>query len=96
MAHLTHVSAFAAELSLAFDNYKAVLYLELISEAGNSMNYTLEKIYKAKDVVKNRSVPLGFSVWPDIKTNDWNQYYYFYDGNSQVNILPKNIFSVIQ
>ena len=77
------------------DNYKAVLYLELISEAGNSMNYTLEKIYKAKDVVKNRSVPLGFSVWPDIKTNDWNQYYYFYDGNSQVNILPKNIFSVI-
>ena len=76
------------------DNYKAILYLELVSETGNSMSYTLEKIYKAKDVVKNRSVPLGFSVWPDIKTNDWNQYYYFYDGNSQVNILPKNIFSV--
>ena len=76
------------------DNYKAVLYLELKTEAGNSMNYTLEKIYKAKDVVKNRTVPLGFSIWPDIKVEDWSQYYFFYDGNAQVNILPKNIFSV--
>ena len=76
------------------DNYKSILYLELVNESGNSMSYTLEKIYKAKDVVKNRSVPLGFSVWPDIKTNDWDQYYFFYDGNAQVNVLPKNIFSV--
>ena len=76
------------------DNYKAILYLELKTEAGNSMSYTLEKIYKAKDIVKNRTVPLGFSIWPDIKTEDWSQYYFFYDGNAQVNILPKNIFSV--
>ena len=26
--------------------------------------------YKAKDIVKNRTVPLGFSIWPDIKTED--------------------------
>ena len=58
------------------------------------MNYTLEKIYKAKDVVKNRTVPLGFSIWPDIKFEDLNQYYFFYDGNAQVNLLPKNIFAV--
>ena len=38
------------------DNYKAVIYLELVSEKGNSMSYTLEKTYKAKDVVKNRGV----------------------------------------
>ena len=76
------------------DNYKAVIYLELVSEAGNPMNYTLEKIYKAKDVVKNRGVPLGFSVWPDIKIDNWDQYFFFYDGNAQVNILPKNIFAV--
>ena len=76
------------------DNYKAVIYLELVSEKGNSMNYTLEKIYKAKDVVKNRGVPLGFSVWPDIKIENWDQYFFFYDGNAQVNILPKNIFAV--
>ncbi len=53
-----------------------------------------EKIYKAKDVVKNRGVPLGFSVWPDIKIDNWDQYFFFYDGNAQVNILPKNIFSI--
>ena len=76
------------------DNYKVVLYLELKTESGNSMNYTLEKIYKAKDVVKNRTVPLGFSIWPDVKTTSWDQYYFFYDGNAQVNILPKNIFAV--
>ena len=76
------------------DNYKVVIYLELVSESGNSMNYTLEKIYKAKDVVKNRGVPLGFSVWPDIKIDNWDQYFFFYDGNAQVNILPKNIFAV--
>ena len=76
------------------DNYKVVIYLELVSETGNSMNYTLEKIYKAKDVVKNRGVPLGFSVWPDIKIENWDQYFFFYDGNAQVNILPKNIFAV--
>ena len=76
------------------DNYKAVIYLELTSETGTTINYTLEKIYKAKDVVKNRGVPLGFSIWPDIKIDNWDQYFFFYDGNSQVNILPKNIFSV--
>jgi hypothetical protein len=76
------------------DNYKAVIYLELVSEKGNSMSYTLEKTYKAKDVVKNRGVPLGFSVWPDIKIENWDQYYFFYDGNAQVNVLPKNIFAV--
>ena len=76
------------------DNYKVLIYLELVSETGNSMNYTLEKIYKAKDVVKNRGVPLGFSVWPDIKIENWDQYFFFYDGNAQVNILPKNIFAV--
>ena len=76
------------------DNYKVVIYLELVSESGNSMNYTLEKNYKAKDVVKNRGVPLGFSVWPDIKIDNWDQYFFFYDGNAQVNILPKNIFAV--
>ena len=76
------------------DNYKAVLYLNLVSESGGSMSYTLEKIFKAKDVVKNRSVPLGFSVWPDIKIEDWDQYYLFYDGNTQVNVLPKNVFSI--
>jgi len=76
------------------DNYKVVMYLELVSETGNTMNYTLEKIYKAKDVVKNRGVPLGFSVWPDIKIDNWDQYFFFYDGNAQVNILPKNIFAV--
>ena len=76
------------------DNYKVVIYLELVSETGNTMNYTLEKIYKAKDVVKNRTVPLGFSVWPDIKIDDWDQYFFFYDGNAQVNVLPKNIFAV--
>ena len=69
------------------DNYKAVIYLELTSETGNTINYTLEKVYKAKDVVKNRGVPLGFSVWPDIKIDNWDQYFFFYDGNSQVNIL---------
>ena len=58
------------------------------------MSYTLEKIYKAKAVVKNRGVPLGFSVWPDIKIENWDQYYFFYDGNAQVNVLPKNIFAV--
>ena len=58
------------------------------------INYTLEKIYKAKDVVKNRGVPLGFSVWPDIQIDNWDQYFFFYDGNAQVNVLPKNIFSV--
>ena len=76
------------------DNYKAVIYLELVSETGNTMSYTLEKIYKAKDVVKNRGVPLGFSIWPDIKIENWDQYYLFYDGNAQVNILPKNVFAV--
>ena len=76
------------------DNYKAVIYLELVSETGNTMNYTLEKIYKPKDVVKNRGVPLGFGVWPDIKIENWDQYFFFYDGNAQVNILPKNIFAV--
>ena len=76
------------------DNYKAVIYLELVSQTGNTINYTLEKIYKAKDIVKNRGVPLGFSVWPDIKIDNWDQYFFFYDGNAQVNILPKNIFSV--
>ena len=76
------------------DNFKAVIYLELLSETGAKINYTLEKVYKAKDVVKNRGVPLGFSVWPDIKIENWDQYFFFYDGNSQVNILPKNIFSV--
>ena len=81
-------------VSPAGDNYKATLYLELKTETGSSMNYTLEKIYKAKDVVKNRTVPLGFSTWPDIKIQNWDQYYFFYDGNAQVNILPKNIFAV--
>ena len=76
------------------DNYKVVIYLELVSETGNTLNYTLEKIYKAKDIVKNRGVPLGFSVWPDIKIDNWDQYFFFYDGNAQVNVLPKNIFSV--
>ena len=76
------------------DNYKVVIYLELVNEKGNALNYTLEKIFKAKDVVKNRGVPLGFSVWPDIKIENWDQYFFFYDGNAQVNILPKNIFSV--
>ena len=76
------------------DNYKAVIYLELVSEKGNTLNYTLEKVYKAKDIVKNRGVPLGFSVWPDIKIENWDQYFFFYDGNAQVNILPKNIFAV--
>jgi hypothetical protein len=76
------------------DNYKVSFYLELKSDSGNSMNYTLEKIYKAKDVVKNRTVPLGFSVWPDIKFENLNQYYFFYDGNAQVNLLPKNTFAV--
>ena len=52
------------------DNYKVNFYLELKSDSGNTMNYTLEKIYKAKDVVKNRTVPLGFSVWPDIKSEN--------------------------
>ena len=76
------------------DNYKVNFYLELKSDSGKTMNYTLEKIYKAKDVVKNRTVPLGFSIWPDIKFEDLNQYYSFYDGNAQVNLLPKNIFAV--
>ncbi len=76
------------------DNYKVNFYLELKSDSGKTMNYTLEKIYKAKDVVKNRTVPLGFSIWPDIKFEDLNQYYFFYDGNAQVNLLPKNIFAV--
>jgi hypothetical protein len=76
------------------DNYKAIIYLELVTETGNTMNYTLEKIYKAKDVIKNRGVPLAFSVWPDIKIDNWDQYFFFYDGNAQVNILPKNIFAV--
>ncbi len=76
------------------DGYKVSIYLELKNESGSSTNYTLEKIYKAKDVVKNRTVPLGFSIWPDIKIENWDQYYFFYDGNAQVNILPKNIFSV--
>ena len=49
---------------------------------------------KAKDIVKNRGVPLGFSIWPDIKIENWDQYYLFYDGNAQVNILPKNVFAV--
>ena len=31
---------------------------------------------------------------PDIKIQNWDQYYFFYDGNAQVNILPKNIFAV--
>ena len=57
------------------DNYKAVIYLELVSETGKSMSYTLEKIYRAQDVVKNRGVPLGFSVWPDIKIENWDQYF---------------------
>ena len=30
------------------DNYKAVIYLELVSETGKSMIYTLEKIYRAQ------------------------------------------------
>ena len=76
------------------DGYKVSLSLDLKNERGGSIQYTLEKIYKAKDIVKNRTVPLGFSVWPDIRINNWNQYYFFYDGNAQVNILPKNIFSV--
>ena len=76
------------------DNYKVNFYLELKSDSGKTINYTLEKIYKAKDVVKNRTVPLGFSVWPDIKFENLNQYYFFYDGNAQVNLLPKNIFAV--
>ena len=76
------------------DGYKVTLYLELKSQSGSSTNYALEKIYKAKDVVKNRTVPLGFSVWPDIKNDNWDQYFFFYDGNAQVNILPKNIFSI--
>lgn len=81
-------------ISPSGDGYKVSLYLELKNENGSSTNYTLEKVYKAKDVVKNRTVPLGFSVWPDIKINNWDQYYFFYDGNAQVNILPKNIFSI--
>ena len=76
------------------DKYKVVLYLELTSEKGNTINYTLEKIYNARDIVKNRGVPLGFGVWPDIKIENWDQYFFFYDGNAQVNVLPKNIFSV--
>ena len=76
------------------DRYKVVLYLELVSEKGNTINYTLEKIYNARDIVKNRGVPLGFSVWPDIQIENWDQYFFFYDGNAQVNVLPKNIFSV--
>ena len=76
------------------DNYKVNFYLELKSDSGKTINYNLEKIYKAKDVVKNRTVPLGFSVWPDIKFENLNQYYFFYDGNAQVNLLPKNIFAV--
>jgi hypothetical protein len=76
------------------DNYKVSFSLELKSDSGNSINYILEKIYKAKDVVKNRTVPLGFSVWPDIKSENLKQYYFFYDGNSQVNLLPKNTFAV--
>lgn len=81
-------------ISPSGDGYKVSLYLELKNENGSSTNYTLEKVYKAKDVVKNRTVPLGFSVWPDIKINNWDQYFFFYDGNAQVNILPKNIFSI--
>ena len=38
------------------DNYKAILYLELKTEAGNSMSYTLEKIYKAKDIVPTTAI----------------------------------------
>jgi len=76
------------------DNYKATFYLELKSDTGSIINYILEKIYKAKDVIKNRTVPLSFSVWPDIKNENWNQYYFFYDGNLQVNVLPKNVFAV--
>ena len=34
------------------DNYKAIIYLELISQTGSVINYTLEKIYKAKDLLK--------------------------------------------
>ena len=30
------------------DNYKVVIYLELVSESGNSMNYTLRKFIKLK------------------------------------------------
>ena len=75
-------------------NIKLVLYLELSSEKGNTINYTLEKIYNARDIVKNRGVPLGFGVWPDIKIENWDQYFFFYDGNAQVNVLPKNIFAV--
>ena len=81
-------------ISPSGDGYKVSIYLELKNETGTSTNYTLEKIYKAKDIVKNRTVPLGFSIWPDIKIDNWDQYYFFYDGNAQVNILPKNIFSV--
>ena len=76
------------------DNYKATLYLELKSDADATFNYALEKVYKAKDVVKNRTVPLSFSVWPDVAIENWDQYYFFYDGNSQVNVLPKNVFAV--
>ncbi len=81
-------------LSAEGDNYKVTLYLELKSDTGSVTNYALQKIYRAKNVVKNRTVPLSFSVWPDIKTDSWNQYYFFYDGNLQVNVLPKNIFAV--
>jgi len=76
------------------DNYNVTFYLELKSDTGSVTSYALKKTYKAKDVVKNRTVPLSFSVWPDIKTDSWNQYYFFYDGNLQVNVLPKNIFAV--
>jgi len=76
------------------NNYKATFYLELKNDTGTAFNYALEKIYKAKDVVKNRTVPLSFSVWPNIAIESWDQYYFFYDGNSQVNVLPKNVFAV--
>jgi hypothetical protein len=82
------------KVSAEGDNYNVTFYLELKSDTGSVTSYALKKTYKAKDVVKNRTVPLSFSVWPDIKTDSWNQYYFFYDGNLQVNVLPKNIFAV--
>lgn len=76
------------------ENYKASIILDLISESGNSIRYNLEKTYKAKDIVKNRTIPNAFSSWPDFVNDSWDQYYLFYDGNNQVNIVPHNVFAV--
>ncbi len=76
------------------ENYKASIILELVGGNGNTIRYNLEKIYKAKDIVKNRTVPNALSSWPDFVTDSWDQYYLFYDGNNQVNVVPNNIFAV--